>query len=127
MKKSIGIVSLVVLATIASTFALINVPPKNTAPQRVATPTISTTQSAPDTAMFSYKGVAGKDALTLLKARFHVEQNASGLVTSIHGQKADDKKHEYWGFFVNGKMAEVGPAQYVTKDGDVLLWKIERY
>ena len=126
MKKSIGIVSIIVVIAIVSTFALINVPQKTPVPQHLVAPTKVVTQPAVDTT-FSYKGAAGKDALSLLKNRFPVEQNASGLVTSIHGQKADDKKHQYWAFFINGKMAEVGPAQYVTKDGDVLVWKIEKY
>lgn len=76
---------------------------------------------------FSYKGEEGKDALTLLKGETNVEQNSSGLVVSINGQKADDKKHEFWAFYVNGKMAEVGPAEYVTKDGEKVEWKIEHY
>ena len=82
---------------------------------------------APRVSEFSYKGEAGKDALTILKAKTKVEQAASGLVIAINGRKADDKEHEYWAFYVNGKMASVGPADYQTKNTDMILWKIEKY
>ncbi|MDP3941169.1 MAG: DUF4430 domain-containing protein [bacterium] len=76
---------------------------------------------------FSYKGEEGKDALALLQEKTTIEQEASGLVIAINGRKADDKKEEFWAFYVNGKMAEVGPADYQTKSGDTIEWKIETY
>lgn len=78
-------------------------------------------------AAFSYTGREGVDALTLLKEETTVEQNDSGLVTSINDRKADEKKREFWSFYVNGKMAPVGPAEYITKDTDSIEWKIETY
>jgi len=87
-----------------------------------STPTIAQSTDA-----FSYKGETGKDALTLLEEKTTVEQAQSGLVIAINGRKADDKKHEFWAFFVNGKEAEVGPASYKTKDTDTIAWRIERY
>ena len=76
---------------------------------------------------FFYKGEIGKNALEILKQKTSVEQSASGLVVSINNRKADDSKHEFWGFFVNGKMAEVGPLDYQTKEGDLIEWKIQKY
>lgn len=76
---------------------------------------------------FSYKGATGKDALTLLKAKTTVEQAQSGLVIRIGNKTVEDKKHEFWAFYVNGKEAQVGPASYQTKDGDTILWKIKTY
>lgn len=75
----------------------------------------------------SYKGVEGKDALTLLKEKSSVTQNSSGLVTSINGYQARDKEHEYWAFYINKKLATVGPADYQTQEGDMFEWKIEKY
>lgn len=75
----------------------------------------------------SYQGQTGKDALTLLKQTATVEQDPSGLVVSINGRKADNSKHEFWAFLVNGKEAQVGPAAYQTKDTDQIEWKIEKY
>lgn len=77
--------------------------------------------------VFSYKGEDGKDALVLLKKHASVEQDKSGLVVSINNRKADSAKHEYWAFYVNKKMAQVGPADYKTKNTDVIEWKIEKY
>lgn len=75
----------------------------------------------------SYKGEKEKDAFTLLKEKATVEQDTSGLVVSINDQRADVAKREYWAFYVNGKLASVGPADYQTKDGDRIEWKIDRY
>ncbi|MBI2443286.1 MAG: DUF4430 domain-containing protein [Candidatus Levybacteria bacterium] len=86
---------------------------------------VSEKTNAVDT--FSYKGNEGKDALSLLKEKTKTEQNNSGLVVSINSRRADDAKKEFWAFYVNGKMAEVGPSEYITKDGDLIEWKIERY
>ena len=74
-----------------------------------------------------YAGKSGMDALTLLKAKESVSQDKSGLVTAIAGRKADSSQHDYWAFYVNGKMAQVGPADYKTKDGDTIEWKIAKY
>lgn len=76
---------------------------------------------------FSYKGEDGKDALTLLKEKTAVTQNASGLVTSINGRKADSIKREFWAFYVNGKPSTVGPKEYMTKSTDNISWRIEYY
>lgn len=76
---------------------------------------------------FSYKGENGKDALSILKEKTTVGEDGTGLVVSIGGRKAEDKDREYWSFYVNGKMAEVGPADFQTKDTDLIEWKIEKY
>jgi Domain of unknown function (DUF4430) len=72
-----------------------------------------------------YKGQDGIDALTLLKKQATVTQDHSGLVDSINGYKPTG--HNYWAFYVNGKMAQVGPADYKTKDTDTIMWKVEKY
>lgn len=77
--------------------------------------------------ILSYKGEKEKDALTLLKEKATVEQDTSGLVVSINDRRADVVKREYWAFYVNGKMAQVGPADYKTKDEDMIEWKIDHY
>lgn len=77
---------------------------------------------------FSYEGKEGKNALQLLKQHAKsMEQGGSGFVTGINGRIADERKKEFWAFYVNGKMAEVGPAAYVTKEGDKIEWKKEKY
>jgi hypothetical protein len=77
----------------------------------------------------SYSGVNGKDALWVLseKENATVFKDASGLVVSINGREASSSKHEYWAFYVNGKLAPVGPAEYTTNNADLIEWKIETY
>lgn len=76
---------------------------------------------------FSYEGVANKDALTLLKEKATIQQDKTGLVVNINGRKADPDKHEYWAFYINKKLAPVGPSRYKTKSGDLIEWKIEKF
>jgi hypothetical protein len=104
--------------------AALTIAPKN-ATVRLAKPT--PTSILQQNKYFSYSGQKDKDALTLLKQKVSISQNTSGLVTAINGRKADTSKHEYWAFYVNGKYAQVGPAQYKTKEGDKIEWKIEKY
>lgn len=84
-------------------------------------------QTIPEKDYFAYQGKAGKDALTILRDLTGVEQDRSGLVVSINGRKADNTKKEYWSFFINGKMAQVGPADFQTTDKDFIEWKIQTY
>lgn len=91
--------------------------PQHSVTKQAIAPTKQTT--------LSYRGENGKDALTLLKQHASIEQDHSGLVVSIDGDKPTD--HTYWAFYINGKYANVGPASYVTKNSDVITWKIEKY
>lgn len=74
-----------------------------------------------------YKGVEGKDALTLLRSKVPVVLDHSGMVISINNVKADTERHQYWEFFINGKSSDVGSRQYVTKNGDTLMWELSTY
>ena len=76
---------------------------------------------------FSYKGENGKDALTILKEIADMRLDKSGMVASINGRSADSQKHEYWAFYINGKLADVGPADYKTKNSDTIEWRIDKY
>jgi hypothetical protein len=78
-------------------------------------------------AYYTYRGEEGKNALTLLKEKTRVKQGSSGLVISINARRAKEDKKEFWAFYINGKMAEVGPGNYQTKEGDIIEWKIEKY
>lgn len=77
----------------------------------------------------TYKGVEGKTALELLKSNNIVETKVySGvgeMVVSIDGVKPADSS-EFWAFYVEGKQAQVGADQYVTKDGEKIEWKLEK-
>ena len=73
-----------------------------------------------------YNGVAGTDALTLLKKHAQVETkhySFGDLVTSINGSQGTGPK--YWTFYLNGKEASTGAGAYITKAGDKLEWKLQ--
>ena len=77
----------------------------------------------------TYTGEDGVSAYQILVEKEHawLLTNSSGLIISINDRKADLDKHEFWAFYVNGKMAEVGPQDYITKGVDKIEWKIETY
>lgn len=74
-----------------------------------------------------YQGRDNVDALTLLKQKTSIKQDASGLVTTINGREANEKAKEYWAFYINGKPATVGPAEYITKKGERIEWRLETF
>ena len=78
----------------------------------------------------SYEGSAGKTALELLLEKAAVAMTGSGenaFVTAINGRMANESAREYWSLWVNGEAAQVGAGSYVTKDGDLVEWKITTY
>src|SRR3989344_9116240 len=81
--------------------------------QSTNTPISATVIAEKKSDSFSYNGSEGKDALTLLKEKAEVEESQPGFITSINGRKADDTKQEFWAFYVNNEMAQVGAGDYV--------------
>lgn len=117
---------LVVIAIIG--VFLIKTPKQTIPPLNNSTPIITVSPTVNlSTDQFEYPGIDGVDALTLLKQKTTVEQDASGMVVSISGRQADNNQREFWSFYINGRSAQVGPASYITKDNDVIIWKIEKY
>lgn len=98
------------------------------------TETVSPPQTQPNDAVsspkvFSYSGIEGVDALTLLKELYPVQTRDFGpglgeFVESIDGIKPE--KDQFWAFYVNGKSSTVGASQYVMKNGDLIEWKLEK-
>lgn len=125
ISKQILVVSGLAVVFIAMTWLIPAIAPKPV--QKASSVTPTSAQTKKNVATFSYGGKDGTDALTLLKQQTTVEQDRSGLVVSINNSKADAKKREYWSFYVNGTMASVGPADYVTKNTDKIEWKLENY
>lgn len=76
------------------------------------------------------KIVINKTALDLTKEKANTKTKGEGenaYVTEINGITAQDSKKEYWAFYVNGKMAEVGAGSYKLKNGDRIEWKLATY
>jgi len=74
--------------------------------------------------------LVGKTALDLTKEKTNIKtkgERVNAYVTEINGQEALNSKKEYWAFYVNGKMGEVGAGSYKLKEGDKIEWRIEKY
>lgn len=72
----------------------------------------------------------GTTALEALKNSDFIKINGEGqnsFVTEINGVKADDKKREFWSFYVNGKEAAVGAGSYNLRNEDKVEWKLSTY
>lgn len=86
-------------------------------------------QVSPRTKAISYQGVEGKNALELLKEHYPIKSQNYGrglgeFVEAIDG--ITPQKDEFWELFVNGKSSTVGASSYITKNGDVIEWRIEK-
>ena len=92
----------------------------NTANQNTNTANTNTTTKA-----VTYAGQDGKNALELLQVDHQVDVSDQGFVNSIDGILPSD--HQYWAFYVNGKLAEVGAKDYATKSNDSIEWKLESF
>lgn len=85
------------------------------------------TQNTEQSSEISYQGVEGKTAMELLKDSHKVEVKSfdfGDMVQSIDGKTAGDG--EFWGFYVDGKLAPVGAGEYETKNGETITWKLEK-
>lgn len=118
---------LLLVAVVIAIGAVLYLPSLAQKQKTAVLPAETTNQQQQNPDYYSYQGKDGVDALSLLKQKASVEESQPGFVTSINGRKTDQKKKEFWSFYVNGKMAEVGSADYVTKSTDKIEWKIENY
>src|SRR3989344_9235661 len=108
MKQKLLLMPVLVLLLVGAGFLAKTATPSQ--PQIV--PTVSPTQVSAET--LSYKVKEGVDALTLLKEKASIEQEASGLVVAINGRKASSEKREHWAFYLNGVLASVGLVHFVS-------------
>jgi len=86
---------------------------------------VNTSANTNAAATISYSGQIGKNALELLESKHQVDVSSQGFVNAIDGVKPGD--HQFWSFYVNGKQAEVGARDYITKADDQIEWRLESY
>ena len=99
-----------------------------TANQPPATPEPLSENAEVKSNSFSYTGEDGKTALEILKSKFQTETSESSfgeMVTSIQGNKADDKN--FWAFKVNGEASPEGAGTYITKSSDQIIWELTAF
>lgn len=93
--------------------------------QTVNVNTSTGNQNINATARVTYAGQDGKSALELLQASHTVEVSDQGFVNAIDGVQPGTR--EFWAFYVNGEQAQVGAKEYVTKNGEQIEWKLEKF
>lgn len=49
-----------------------------------------------------------------------------GMMTELEGIKQDEKDSQYWMYYVNDEMADVGIGDYVPKAGDEIEFRFEK-
>lgn len=75
----------------------------------------------------SYGGVENITALATLRELCDVKTQSSDygdFVTTIDGKDAGTEN--FWAFYVNDVMAEVGAGSYIAKDGDKIKWELTK-
>lgn len=90
-----------------------------------AAPSPSAAVSAsPSVSTVSYRCVAGKTALDVLKSSHTVNEKTSDYGTYVQGidGKDGDDKH-YWSFYVDGTAASVGASSYTCKNSESIEWR----
>lgn len=56
----------------------------------------------------------------------HKAKFENGMMTELHGISQDESKNQYWMYYVNGEMAEVGIGDYEAKEGDKIELRFEQ-
>ena len=75
-----------------------------------------------------YEGQDGRTVLDLLLASHQVETQESDLgvlVTTIDGTGGDPDT--FWLYYVDGEQAPMAADKYVTKNGQAIEWRYERF
>lgn len=97
-------------------------------PNQAATTSTVVSENNSPTDHVTYQGVKGKTALAQLKElKGDVATKSSSYgeyVDAINGLTGGDAG-KYWTFYVDGKMASVGAADYIAKGGETIEWKFE--
>lgn len=103
-------------------------PTNDNAVQQVQNANPESIQQVPASSLVRYNGEEGRTAMDLLKAKYLVQTQSFGdmgeFVKSINGVEPDTT--HFWGFYVNGSIAQVGADMYVTKPSDQVEWKLEK-
>lgn len=90
-----------------------------------STATTNTAVNANVSSSVRYPGQDGKNALELLQSGHTVDVSAQGFVNAIDGRRPGDR--QFWAYYVNEKLGDVGAKEYQTKNGDQIEWKLESY
>jgi len=138
MKKQLTIIGIVLVALLAGGGIFIARdslwPPQTDTTTQVTTPSGNQADTTPgpstaDPTDIRYTAEAGISSLAQLK------QEAKDVVTveSSYGEYVDaigthkgGTDGNYWSFYVDGSLSEVGAGSYIQKGGEVIEWKFQK-
>jgi hypothetical protein len=86
---------------------------------------VNTTVNTNTASSVSYTGQDSKNALELLESKHSVDVSDQGFVNAIDGVHPGTR--QFWALYVNGKQADVGAKELITKSTDTFEWKLESY
>ena len=100
--------------------------PEQTVAANSSQASVTRVTSNEDGTVVTYQGVEGQDAISLLKAGAEVVTEDSTLgeyVVAINGVSQTDT--EYWLFYVDGQAVPERAADYVSRGGETIEWRLE--
>lgn len=68
----------------------------------------------------------GEDGLEKYLEKNHKAVFKDGMMTELEGISQDESANQYWMYYVNDEMADVGIGDYVPKDGDKIEFRFEQ-
>lgn len=68
----------------------------------------------------------GKDGLEKYLEEKHQAKFENGMMIELAGISQDKDKNQYWMYYVNDQMAEVGIGDYEVKEGDKIEFRFEQ-
>lgn len=76
----------------------------------------------------SYNGKTGFSALEILQKITQVKTKESSLGTQIIAINGlEQTNNKFWTYTVDGKVGNIGAADYQTKDGEIIEWKLSSF
>jgi hypothetical protein len=97
-------------------------------PAKVAPPPTVATVKGDQAQVVTFTAKRGQDVLTQLRQHAAVVTKDSAYgpyVDAINGV-VGGTDGKYWSFYVDGKLAQKGAAEYVTTGGETIQWKFEK-
>lgn len=70
---------------------------------------------------------AGSNVFNLMTACNIEFEEEKGFIISINGVSQNADANEYWIYYINGEMGQVGAREYIVEDGDEITWKLESF
>lgn len=58
---------------------------------------------------------------------FEFSESDFGIyITSINGVESSTETNEYWSYYINDELGEIGISSYILQDGDLITWRYEK-